>query len=939
MKFIFESQRTWEILHNWRTGSLEVKAGFFFHHRGSALQKSFEGVLRSLVTQILAAYYEPYRIKHEPTLKKYRRLQQAREKLQRESDGTRKRLMSSLEAVSTEISALRVIDRVSDGLLPTAGAIHDEEQSRTTDTMHDRKLSKLLDRRAKITERLSNAEREHEYKLSSIRASVAALAAQFQPHSDDPVAKFLARVAGGFGEGRGGMIPKLERALSQLLDQDVQKTDLVLFFDALDEFDGHLDLICRFLKGLVICPQSSLTTVKICFSSRPWEPLKEHFSAFPGFSLQNYTKSDMEEFAARSVAKAQITDPRVMRLVPDIIARANGVFLWVKLALKVLFDTAATTPTATLPGVLEKKLNELPDDLFEFYKLIISRISRNNRRHTFALLELLARRLGSQNTVIQIWSATIIASCSTYRQAEDELNRAYPGQFRRQVAPPLVLLPTKPSDEGEQARKDIAAWSGGLVEVKRDHDADYLELMHQTVLEFATSLECKRIVLGDLASFIYENGHSFYLKYLILCQAWEPIDFWDLVETRKKQYRIGRRNGVAGVNLVSEVVKHIAHHAEASELTTGMSHFDFIYDVCSNISYNGGTKLSWSKDDVFLSVAASCGLTLCLRDWLGRPASSEPGVEAPEQGLPLLQALVFRPSTTPFAERHLTTIRLILEKGYLVNQEPEFLAWLYREDWESRSHHRDRVIPDSTLFELTKLVLEHGADPNFEIISLFSSGGMIISPARPLHIAPPRLASELIRHGANSDPSSNGRGTALDWVVNPEAYGLRYLDNLDAAERYERCQILVKAGEVLSRSTSVDAWALMLNEFDSMGYDTQNLWGLQWSLPPDSPSARQKPPGQHPPDPGPRAARPWSGADSSQGTGQARTSQDQRRGIFEPTDGGDEPHNHSAASSTRRVGFSRRNVRGVWEAIFRPPSPKPAPPKVGGRFQRPKKGG
>jgi hypothetical protein len=57
MKYIYQSRQTWNLLHDWRSDSLEIKACFFFHHRGSPLQKSFEGVLRSLIIQIM----EPHR--------------------------------------------------------------------------------------------------------------------------------------------------------------------------------------------------------------------------------------------------------------------------------------------------------------------------------------------------------------------------------------------------------------------------------------------------------------------------------------------------------------------------------------------------------------------------------------------------------------------------------------------------------------------------------------------------------------------------------------------------------------------------------------------------------------------------------------------------------------------------------------------------------------
>lgn len=60
-------------------------------------------------------------------------------------------------------------------------------------------------------------------------------------------------------------IPELERCLQLLLDQEHDKLDICFFFDALDEFDGHPDMLCRFLTCLISRPPTSLTRVKVCF--------------------------------------------------------------------------------------------------------------------------------------------------------------------------------------------------------------------------------------------------------------------------------------------------------------------------------------------------------------------------------------------------------------------------------------------------------------------------------------------------------------------------------------------------------------------------------------------------------------------------------------------------------------------------------------------------
>lgn len=54
MKFIFQDRRTSDLLHNWRTGNTFTRVAFFFHYRGTSMQKSFEGLLRSVLSQIIS---------------------------------------------------------------------------------------------------------------------------------------------------------------------------------------------------------------------------------------------------------------------------------------------------------------------------------------------------------------------------------------------------------------------------------------------------------------------------------------------------------------------------------------------------------------------------------------------------------------------------------------------------------------------------------------------------------------------------------------------------------------------------------------------------------------------------------------------------------------------------------------------------------------------
>jgi hypothetical protein len=54
MKFLHDYPRTSEILYQWRLGLEHTSAWFFFNERGSYIEKSFEGLLRSVVREMIS---------------------------------------------------------------------------------------------------------------------------------------------------------------------------------------------------------------------------------------------------------------------------------------------------------------------------------------------------------------------------------------------------------------------------------------------------------------------------------------------------------------------------------------------------------------------------------------------------------------------------------------------------------------------------------------------------------------------------------------------------------------------------------------------------------------------------------------------------------------------------------------------------------------------
>lgn len=106
--------------------------------------------------------------------------------------------------------------------------------------------------------------------------------------------------------------------------------------DGLDEFDGDHWKICKSLHTW-----TSSGDVKICFSGRPYSEFEQLFPHnHLRFRLQELTAPDMAEFVRSELGgderftRVKDSDDRYSRLVDSIVTRADGVFLWVRLATR-----------------------------------------------------------------------------------------------------------------------------------------------------------------------------------------------------------------------------------------------------------------------------------------------------------------------------------------------------------------------------------------------------------------------------------------------------------------------------------------------------------------------------------------------------------------------------------------------------------------------------
>ncbi|SPN99263.1 uncharacterized protein DNG_02300 [Cephalotrichum gorgonifer] len=163
---------------------------------------------------------------------------------------------------------------------------------------------------------------------------------------------------------------RLKRALRVLLDILQQRVKICLLIDGLDEYDGDylevVDLVQEYARS---------PNIKLCLSSRPLLVFEQAFGQSPHLRLQDLTHGDISHYVQSRLHShkymVQISRQHpaaVTGLIDEIVSKARGVFLWVKLVVKSLLHGLCDYNRIS---DLKKRVDYLPGDLEALYSHIL----------------------------------------------------------------------------------------------------------------------------------------------------------------------------------------------------------------------------------------------------------------------------------------------------------------------------------------------------------------------------------------------------------------------------------------------------------------------------------------------------------------------------------------------------------------------------------------
>ncbi|OMP85851.1 hypothetical protein BK809_0002062 [Diplodia seriata] len=271
-------------------------------------------------------------------------------------------------------------------------------------------------------------------------------------------------------------LPELKSAFESLVSDNSKKFLLVI--DGLDEFDGN----CAELATWII-RRAARPNVKLCVASRPWPEFDDAFKSLPSLRVEDLTASDMRIFITETLqsnemfCRLQQLEPKnAQSLMSEVLEKAAGVFLWVRLVVMSLLDGLRDGDTVV---DLQVRLQRLPPDLEKLFQKIIDGLNPEYRVQASHMIR-----------VVLDWKKPL--ALLPFLFMEHSVEEAISMEFK-----PLDSEATR-FQEGA-ARRRLKSRCKGLLEASNldtDGPDATVQFLHRTVRDFVLEKEMNSYILG-----------------------------------------------------------------------------------------------------------------------------------------------------------------------------------------------------------------------------------------------------------------------------------------------------------------------------------------------------------------------------------------------------------------------------------------------------------
>lgn len=550
------------------------------------------------------------------------------------------------------------------------------------------------------------------------RAMSAAVASDTMPGSRESFSFWTSSI-----RRENWSLPKLTEALGLLMHLNIKFCFLI---DGLDEYEGDSAEIASLFQEL-----ANLPNVKACVSSRPLIVFEDAFEKLPSLRLQDLTHEDITRYVyssfednARWKAVATREPRKSLALLDEIIGKADGVFLWVKLVI-----------TSLIKGLnnrdeifdLQKSLDVLPEDLEKLYMHMLKRIEPEfyleQASRIFQLVRMAreARDSVVQRSHLDTFPITVLElaiadseEATQLQYLEDDQLLGISDMLSKSVhmASRLKSRCAGLLELGDATTGKWSIVSGEIVgEGRLKSTSQPVVYLHRTVRDFLEREEVWELMLA------YTNRTDFHPESSLLRSSAIML----------KSFQRDADTFEAGMTLSQYslpdsmwyFVLPAMHYAYLADINTLQSNEDILEEldrVASKRYSSHSNSKHWSTElqsraasqypgtmDSFISYTAQCGLFLYLK----RKISNNKGLRRLKPGRPLLDYAVYPYIPRPPNQNCAKIVSLLLQSGASPNE-----LFLGRSPWQRTIFYSLEDPDQPHLLEVLNLLVEHGADVN-----------------------------------------------------------------------------------------------------------------------------------------------------------------------------------------------------------------------------------
>ena len=316
------------------------------------------------------------------------------------------------------------------------------------------------------------------------------------------------------GSEKGAVAPgwtqsQLQEAILSIASKTTSHLNLCLFIDALDEHDGNHKELISTLIALTECKENPTFKIRLCIAGRPENIFKDAFRDYPSFAIHDYTETDIRLYAEDRIChenNSTLTDEGkrgLQLLVTELVVKARGVFLWVRLVVDEIIEGLTDGKTSE---ELQQLLSEIPEELEDLYTRAIRRVRRGPAsaltRQKFEVYVMFQIALFAQEP-FTLYNMLAVARYVTIRRPVDTDLRGL-------------------SDE--QMENRLNRISSGLLETtkaarspdgRRAADTMKVQFIHQTVKEFMMTENGVKLIRENVGNNPVESGNILIFRYIV----------------------------------------------------------------------------------------------------------------------------------------------------------------------------------------------------------------------------------------------------------------------------------------------------------------------------------------------------------------------------------------------------------------------------------------